>query len=147
MLIAGLVASVVISMSAPTLDDLKFMQGSWVAERGTGVSEETWMPPSGGTMLGVSRTIREGKTRFTEFLQIEEIEGKLKLTICQKLGGPAITLTASKWSEKEVTFEPVDDPNKATVAYRSVANELHTTVAGVRDTTPYSLEFKFKKKP
>ncbi|MEQ1823842.1 MAG: DUF6265 family protein [Fimbriimonadaceae bacterium] len=146
-MLAGLLASLVAPMSSPTIDDLRFMQGSWTAERGTGVSEETWMPPSGRTMLGVSRTIREGKTRFTEFLQIEELEGKLKLTICQKLGGSAITLTASKWTGQEVIFEPVDDPNNASVAYRAVKNDLHATVSGVRDSAPYTLEFIFKKKP
>lgn len=129
-----------------SIDSLKFMQGSWAAERGTGVSEETWMPPSGKTMLGVSRTIREGRTSFTEFMLIEEVEGKLKLSICQKLGGPAITLKAGKVSDSEIVFEPVDDPNKATITYRLVDKDLHATVAGVREGSPYTLEFIFKRK-
>lgn len=130
-----------------SIDNLKFMQGPWEAERGNGVSQETWMPPSGKTMLGVSRTLREDRTTSTEFLMIEEKEGKLTMTICQKLGGPAIKLIAGRVSHSEVVFEPVDDPNKATITYRLVEQELHATVAGVRDGTPYSLEFKFKRKP
>lgn len=130
-----------------SIDSLKFMQGSWAAERGSGVSEETWMPPSGKTMLGVSRTIRESRTSFTEFMLIEEVEGKLKLSICQKLGGPAITLNAGKVTNSEVVFEPVDDPNKATITYRLVDKDLHATVAGVREGSPYTLEFIFKRKP
>ncbi len=129
-----------------SIDSLKFMQGSWAAERGTGVSEETWMPPAGKSMLGVSRTIREGRTSFTEFLLIEEKEGKIKLSICQKLGGPAITLNVGKLTETEVVFEPVDDPNKATITYRLVDKNLHATVAGVREGSPYTLEFVFKRK-
>lgn len=129
-----------------SIDRLKFMQGSWTAERGTGVSEETWMAPAGKSMLGVSRTIRDGRTSFTEFLMIEENEGKIKLSICQKLGGPAITLNVGKLTETEVVFEPVDDPNKATITYRLVDKNLHATVAGVRDGSPYTLEFVFKRK-
>lgn len=129
-----------------SIDRLKFMQGSWTAERGTGVSEETWMAPAGKSMLGVSRTIRDGRTSFTEFLMIEENEGKIKLSICQKLGGPAITLNVGKLTETEVVFEPVDDPNKATITYRLVDKNLHATVAGVRDGSPYTLEFAFKRK-
>lgn len=129
-----------------SIDSLKFMQGSWTAERGTGVSEETWMAPAGKSMLGVSRTIRDGRTSFTEFLMIEENEGKIKLSICQKLGGPAITLNVGKLTETEVVFEPVDDPNKATITYRLVDKNLHATVAGVREGSPYTLEFVFKRK-
>lgn len=129
-----------------SLDNLKFMEGPWEADRGSGVSQETWMPPAGGTMLGLSRTLREGRTTFTEFLKIEEKDGKLILTICQKLGGPAMTLIAGKVSPSEVVFEPVDDPNKATVTYRLVEKELHATVAGIREGEPYKIEFKFKRK-
>jgi hypothetical protein len=129
------------------LDNLKFMQGNWVAERGTGVFEETWMPPAGKSMMGMSRTIREGKTSYTEFMMIEEVEGKIKLTICQKLGGPAITLNVGKLTDTEVVFEPVDDPNKATITYRLVDKELHATVSGSHAGDPYTLEFAFKKKP
>jgi len=128
------------------IDNLKFMAGSWEADRGNGVSQETWMPPEGGTMLGVSRTVRDGRTTFTEFLKIEDREGKITLTISQKLGGPAITLIAGKVSATEVVFEPVDDPNKATITYRLVEKEMHATVAGFRDGNPYTIEFKFKRK-
>lgn len=129
-----------------SIDSLKFMQGSWAAERGSGVSEETWTAPAGKTMLGVSRTIREGRTSFTEFMLIEEVEGRLKLSICQKLGGPSITLKAGKVSDSEIVFEPVDDPNKATITYRLVDKDLQATVAGVREGSPYTLEFIFKRK-
>lgn len=128
------------------IDKLAFMQGSWEADRGNGISEETWMPPKGGTMFGVNRTLRDGRTTFREFLQIEEKEGRVSLTISQKLGGPAITLIAGKMTESEVVFEPLDDPNKATVTYRSVGKDLHATVAGIREEKPYKLEFVFKRK-
>ena len=128
------------------IESLKFMQGSWEAERGTGISEETWTAPAGKSMLGVSRTLRDGRTSFTEFLMIEEKEGKLTMTICQKLGGPVITLNASKVTDSEVVWEPVNDPNKAIITYRLIDKELHATVAGSNDGKPYLLEFKFKRK-
>ena len=47
-----------------------WLAGCWVMTRGDGVTEEHWMKPAGGSMLGMSRSVRGGKTAEFEFLQI-----------------------------------------------------------------------------
>lgn len=59
---------------APTIAQLEWMTGKWQGELFGGVSEETWMPPRGSTMVGVFRLSRAERTSVVELLLIEEDE-------------------------------------------------------------------------
>jgi len=57
---------------SPSLDSLAWLSGSWIERKGQATTEEHWMAPSGGLMLGVNRTIAaSGKASF-EFLRIAQ---------------------------------------------------------------------------
>ena len=56
----------------PRIDALDWIAGCWTMASGQTAIEEHWMKPAGGTMLGMSRTVRDGKTTEYEFLQIRE---------------------------------------------------------------------------
>ena len=66
---AGLAAPAV----AQDLADLAWLAGSWV-ERKDGVeTEEHWLPPKGGMMVAMNRTVRgPGKRTSFELLRIDE---------------------------------------------------------------------------
>jgi hypothetical protein len=52
--------------------DLAWLAGCW----GAGESyTEQWMKPAGGTLLGMSRTVKGGRTVAHEFIQIREENG------------------------------------------------------------------------
>lgn len=55
------------------LGEAHFLAGHWstAPTREGDRTEEHWTPASAGTMLGVSRTIRGGRTVFHEFVRIE----------------------------------------------------------------------------
>ncbi|MFZ0750164.1 MAG: DUF6265 family protein, partial [Pyrinomonadaceae bacterium] len=56
----------------PTLNDLSWLAGCWEANlRGREVNEQ-WMKPGGGIMLGMARTVAQGKAAEFEFTQIRE---------------------------------------------------------------------------
>src|SRR5688572_33346099 len=58
---------------AAEISQLAWLGGCWksdVAEPGSG---EHWMPLAGGTLLGVSRTVKQGKTVEFEFMQIRAL--------------------------------------------------------------------------
>lgn len=60
--------------------DLKavaWLAGCWRAGGGPFATEEQWMAPLGGLMVGMSRTVREGRARAWEFLLIRLVEGRL----------------------------------------------------------------------
>ena len=57
------------SAARTSVDDLAWMSGQW--ETADGTTEESWIAPRGGTMLGVGRTTRAGALREYEFLRIQ----------------------------------------------------------------------------
>ena len=72
---------------APSVADLGWLSGAWKMEVNGRLIEEQWTTPAGGSMLGVSRTIKNGKMVEFEFLRIEEREGTL-VYIAQPRGVP-----------------------------------------------------------
>jgi len=69
----------------PVADEISWLAGHWVMSTTDGQVEEQWLPPAGGTLYGVGRTVSEGETRFFEFLAIEPREGP---------GGPTLAYVA-----------------------------------------------------
>src|SRR5688572_9402981 len=61
--------------AAPGIDQLAWLAGSWRLEKAGRVTDEQWMAPAGGVMLGMSRTVAKGKVLEHEFLQIREGPG------------------------------------------------------------------------
>ncbi|MEZ5357301.1 MAG: DUF6265 family protein [Candidatus Zixiibacteriota bacterium] len=51
-------------------EDFSGMVGHWVGPGFGGTCEETWMPASGGSMLGTFKLIKDGKTIFSELMCI-----------------------------------------------------------------------------
>ena len=68
-------------------------------QRGTSTFHAVWMPPSGGLILGMSRTVRSGKAPFEEHLRIDEHDGKLRLQILNRFGDQPITHLAEPGSK------------------------------------------------
>ncbi len=56
----------------PSVNDLGWLSGCWEATRNGREINEQWMKPAGQTMLGMGRTVADGKKRGDEFLQIRE---------------------------------------------------------------------------
>jgi hypothetical protein len=59
------------------IDRVGWISGSWKLDDGSRTIHEVWMVPLGGTMLGMSRTVKNGKTTEFEYVRIEEREGVL----------------------------------------------------------------------
>ena len=68
LLAASMVAA---TPSAETeLARLGWITGCWLQVRANGRVDEQWLAPGGGMMLGMSRTLKDGKVREYEFLRI-----------------------------------------------------------------------------
>ena len=59
-------------VGATALSPAAWLAGCWEATSATGrsVTEEQWMAPSGGLMVGMSRSVRDGAARGYELLTI-----------------------------------------------------------------------------
>ncbi|MCL4210546.1 MAG: hypothetical protein HRU76_04995 [Phycisphaeraceae bacterium] len=114
------------------IDSLIWLAGGWrsASEDGKASSEEHWVDPAGGAMLGVNRTIQAGKMVLFEFLRIEEREGTL-IYLAQPGGRtPATTFTLVEMGEHRAVFaNPAHDfPQR--IEYRRDGDTLHARVSG-----------------
>jgi len=81
------------SQGKPSLERLSWLAGCWDGSTAGKENLEQWMKPSGGTMLGMSRTVKGGKTTEFEFMRIH-----------QESNGD-IFYTANPSGQKEASFK------------------------------------------
>ena len=73
---AGFAAVLALSVQGPVqVDQLAWLTGCWRIARGDEVIDEQWMAPRAGVMLGMSRTVRAGRTTSTEFVTLRPVDG------------------------------------------------------------------------
>lgn len=83
---------------------LAWLSGCWRQESPSRVVEEMWMAPSGGGMLGMSRTVAKGRIVDHEFMQIRSQDGRI-VYVARPARQPEATFTAVKVERGEVVFE------------------------------------------
>lgn len=94
-----------------TIDDLAWMQGRWIGPMGDAQLEETWLPPTAGTMVAAVRMSGGGKTAMVELIVIEQQGDDLVLRLQQfspayePRFSPAQALRMTAQDERSVTFE------------------------------------------
>ena len=115
---AACLALVAQSPMAASIDDVRWISGCWIAERGDPGSVEMWMAPGGARVLGMSRTVRGGRAVAHEFMQI--VDGGDGLTfIAMPSSKPAASFRAIKVEPRRVTFENPDKDFPQRVSYES----------------------------
>ena len=92
------------AQKSPTLADLAWLTGCWEGREGEAIIEEVWSKPSGGTMLGFGRTVKDGKTTTFEFMQIRETNGSLTY-MPQPEGGTRVDFPLKDSFAGKMTFE------------------------------------------
>ena len=66
---------------AATLDDVAMLVGAWDGEAFGSKFEETWNPPSAGSMIGFFKLFEEDEIAFYELLLLVEEEGSVSLKV------------------------------------------------------------------
>ena len=64
-----------------TLEDVKWLTGSWQGTAFGASFEQTWNPASAGSMVGLFKVIRDDAVDFYELLLLIEEEGSLSLKV------------------------------------------------------------------
>lgn len=140
--------SLTLPAAGQDLGALSWLSGCWAAEGGEPGSVEHWLPPAGGTMLGLSRTVKKGKTVEHEFLQIRaNAEGRL-VYIALPSGQKETTFTLANASEGTVTFENLQHDFPQRVIYRLLPDDrLAARIEGMRNGQLRGIDFAMKKVP
>ena len=104
--------------SKPTLNDLSWLAGCWEANlRGREVNEQ-WMKPAGGIMLGMARTVSQGKATEFEFTQIREDKDGAIYYIAKPSGQAEASFKLLKLQNKEAVFENPQHDFPQRIIYR-----------------------------
>lgn len=111
-------ANVTWAQEARGVARLAWLAGCWSSESPQGGGNEQWMVPLAGTMLGMARTVKAGKTVGFEFMRIHEAADGTLLYTALPSGQSETTFTERSLSEAEVVFENLQHDFPQRVSYR-----------------------------
>jgi hypothetical protein len=128
------------------LSKLAWLGGCWRSESGDVSSVEHWLPLAGGTMLGVSRTVRGGETVAYEFMQIRtEVDG-LPVFVAQPSGRPPTLFPLVRISTSEAVFENPEHDFPQRIVYSSKdGDRLDARIEGVRNGERRAIDFPMSR--
>ena len=120
-----------------SLDELSWLAGAWTGDVDGDVTEEQWLAPKAGIMVGVNRSVyRSGKVSF-EFMRIAETPKGI--TYFASPGGrPATGFVAKEISESSAIFENLDNDFPQRVIYRRKEYGISSIIPSIRAEMPYS---------
>lgn len=132
--------------AAAVLDNLAWMSGCWLSESPRRSIEENWMRPRGGTMFGLNRTVVDGRTVASEYLQIREVRPDTLGYVAAPSGQAETTFTFEKASKGHVAFEnPAHDFPQRIIYTLAGADSLTARIEGNVDGQMRSIEFGFRR--
>jgi hypothetical protein len=127
----------------PEVSDLSWLTGCWSLTRPNGGEvEEHWMAPKGGTMLGMSRTVRDGKTVEHEFLQIR-LDGTTLVYNAWPSGQAPAVFPLKALEPDSVTFENPSHDFPQRVIYRRTASGIAARVEGTANGKTRGVDFSY----
>jgi hypothetical protein len=129
-----------------TINELAWLKGCWTSNRNDRTITEHWLKPAGGTMLGISRTVADGKTVEFEFMQIrQETNGEIRF-IAKPSGQPEATFKLIKGGAREVIFENPQHDFPQRVIYRLQSDgSLLGRIEGVSKGKEKAIDFPMSR--
>jgi hypothetical protein len=138
----GSVCAPASAQSATGVAGLSWLAGCWSSEGKDAGSGEQWTQPIAGTMLGMARTVKSGKTVEYEFMRIHEApDGRLLFTAIPS-GQKETTFTQSRMSESEIVFENAAHDFPQRVIYRRQGDtQVVASIEGTRKGVVRTIDF------
>ena len=126
------------------VDDLAWMAGCWRLQAGNRIIDEIWMPPNGGLMLGMSRTVVAGEASAHELMQIRERQGRV-VFIAAPAGQPETEFPLVSLSSQQAVFENKAHDFPQRVIYRATADGLLGRIEGTQRGTERGIDFPMRR--
>lgn len=128
------------------IDRVAWLAGCWQGHFGEPGTVEQWLAPAGGTMLGVSRTVKQGKTVEFEFMQLRQLPDGVLAFVAQPSGRPPTVFRALILRSTEAVFESPEHDFPQRVSYsRPEESRLLARIEGVRNGETRRIEFSFSR--
>ncbi len=142
--IAALAAFLALAARAEGLDDLAWMSGSWMERKGATDTEEHWLPPKGGLMMAMNRTVKDGKAVEFELLRIVMKDGK-PVYLSMPNGRPTTEFQAAEQGPTRIVFEDPGRDFPRRILYWRDGEALMARIEGTINGRPRSKEWRFER--
>lgn len=127
---------------ASDLNDLQWLSGHWQSSADGGWSEEHWLPPRGGVMLGVNRSgSAKGRVSF-EFLRIALAEDGTPVYWASPGGQPAVPFRLDQHVGSSATFVNPEHDYPARIHYQRDGDRLQATISAMDGSSPMHFEWR-----
>jgi hypothetical protein len=131
---------------ADPLAPLAWLAGCWAAVGGEAGSGELWSPPAGGSMMGMGRTVREGRLVDFEFMQIRALPDGRLVFLAQPGGRAPTQFVAVRSQADETVFEnPSHDFPQRVIYRRADQGRLQTRIEGLRNGTLRGVDMPLRR--
>jgi Domain of unknown function (DUF6265) len=132
-------------VDASGIDDLRWMTGCWSHNGAEPGSVEMWTAPAGGTLFGISRTVKNAKTVAHEFMQIRWEDDGLVFTARPSNQAEA-SFRAIRFASNEVVFENLEHDFPQRVMYRLTApGVIVARIEGTRGGKARGIDYPMTK--
>lgn len=127
------------------LDRLAWLAGCWRFEQPGFRRDEQWMRPDGGTMLGMGRTVADGRTLEYEYLRIEAQAAGLAYVAAP--GGQAeAAFRLAELTDSSAAFEALEHDFPQRITYQlQPGGGLLAWIEGQVEGVVRSVEFPFSR--
>lgn len=144
LLAAGATAS---AEEAKPIERLAWLAGCWEMRTESATIEEQWMRLSGGTLLGMNRTVSAGRTEEFEFLRVEDRGGKL-VYVALPSGRNESAFEAVEIGDSTILFENPKHDFPKRIRYRLLADgSLVARIEGETGGNLRAVDFPMKRVP
>lgn len=134
------------SATEADLARMAWLAGCWRSDNAEPGSGEQWTPSAGGTMFGIGRSVKNGKTVAFEFMQLRDLPDGTLAFIAQPSGNPPTPFALARITDTEAVFEnPKHDfPQRVVYALEGGAR-LRARIEGPRSGTLKVIEFPMSR--
>lgn len=128
--------------AAADMAQLSWLSGCWAYDSSDTGSGEYWMHPVGGSMLAVSRTVKDDRTVGFEYLRIAEVDGESLALFASPSGKPATRFDLIRLTDTEVAFEnPHHDFPQRIMYSLGEGGALLGRIEGLSEGKPVAIDF------
>jgi hypothetical protein len=127
------------------LSTFGWLAGGWESTEGPS-TEERWTSPTSNLMLGVSRTVSDGKTVGFEFMRLEK-RGPEIYYVPQPNGRPPVDFKLTAAENGAFVFENASGVDRVhRIEYRREGEDrLYARIDGVQNGKPFLLEYRYRR--
>ena len=142
-----LLPMVAVAQDTSTIDRLAWLAGCWEAASPQGTVEEQWMSPRGGSMVAMSRSVREGRVSGYELVVLRERDDGLVYQ-AHPSGQPSAEFPMTRLGDSTVVFEDPAHDFPQRIGYRRVsADSLLGWIEGTAGGQERRIEFPYRRVP